>query len=133
MGYGVPQQAPGLASSGQRAISAALAPRATGSAWFGGWGSDALGRFLAGPHGEPDWSVANPGLSTPTLIGGSVMIPAASAPRQVAPAVPVAQPGERFLQDRGQSTAGLTAGQIANNLNKSLSGGSSQHGGGFGV
>lgn len=40
----------------------AIARAMMGSAWNGGWGSDALGRFLAGPHGEVDYTVANPGM-----------------------------------------------------------------------
>lgn len=58
---------------------AAPASGQPGAAWTGGWGSDAIGRFLAGDPGQVDWSIANQGMTQKPLIGPAVPYAATAA------------------------------------------------------
>ena len=105
---------------------------ANGGAWFGGWGSDAIGRFLSGDPGVPTHVTGDNGMygippqgfaTQPNPPPNTVMrAPAARQPVMVAAPPPpnVTNNINRFLSEQGQNTQGMTAGELANAFNKSI-------------
>lgn len=130
--YGEMRQSPA-----EQAIASALINTAKGSAFGGGWGSPGLtgldfsgpsNNFVGVPAEGDAWSglrfgedvAPRPGLVTGSGTYGPV--DALHAKLLAAQAPPQQQPGERFLQEQGQSTVGLTTPEISNALRAAMSG-----------
>lgn len=124
--YGEMRQSPA-----EQAIASALINTANGGAWGGGWGASGLtgldfsgapNKITGAPTEGDPWGALRFGedvAPTPGLVTSVHPVDALHA-KLLASQGPA--PGASFLEAQGQSTKGLSAGEVANNLKKAMSG-----------